>query len=125
MTETEIENFKVQLEAELQSITTELETFATLNKETGDWTAKPTEDLTSADENLAGDKVEEWNTRRALMAQIEVRYSNINHALDKIAKGTYGKCEISGEEIEIERLQANPAARTNLANIEREKELII
>ena len=37
--------------------------------------------------------------------------------------GTYGSCEISGEAIEVERLEANPAARTCKAHIEREAEL--
>ena len=80
-------------------------------------------DLGNADENVEADAVEEWNGRRALMAQLEIRYRNIKRALEKIANGTYGICEISGEPIEEERLHANPAARTNLANIDREKEL--
>ena len=44
-------------------------------------------------------------------------------ALQKIKAGAYGVCEISGEPIEVERLAANPAARTTLANADREKEL--
>lgn len=120
------EAFKTRLEAELATIISDLETIATQNTETGDWVAVPPNDeVGNADENIIADTVEEWDTRRALMTQLEIRYRNINEALKKIEAGTYGVCEISGEPIEIERLQANPAARTNLANIDREKELPI
>lgn len=118
------EEFKHQLEIALAKITTELETIATKNSESGDWVAVPVAgDLGNADENVEADVVEEWNERRALLAQLEIRYRNIVRALEKIENGTFGVCEISGQPIEKERLHANPAARTNLANIDREKEL--
>lgn len=121
-----IEIFKTKLEDELVKVTKELETFAVQNKDTGDWIAvPPMDDQGSADDNTNADIVEEWNERRALMAQIEIRYKNITRALEKMSSGTYGKCEISGDDIEPERLMANPAARTNIANMERERELIM
>lgn len=120
------EAFKARLEAELATVTSDLKTIATRNTETDDWVAIPVSgEVGNADENSAADTVEEWNERRALMTQLEIRYRNISEALKKIETGTYGICEISGKPIEIERLQANPAARTNLANIDREKELPI
>tara|TARA_B100001989_G_C24513065_1_gene451524 strand:- start:303 stop:674 length:372 start_codon:yes stop_codon:yes gene_type:complete len=118
------EQFKIQLEQELESLTTELEDIAQLNKQTGDWVAIPAgEDLKTADENVEADAVEDWNERRALLAQLEIRHRNLKRALDKIDSGTYGVCEISGEVIEEERLAANPAARTNIANRDKESEL--
>lgn len=118
------EEFKNRLEEELNLITKELETIAVKNPATDDWNAVPVvEELGNADPNVEADVVEEWNERQALMAQLEIRYRNIKIALQKISDGTYGTCEISGQPIEIERLQANPAARTNLANIDREREL--
>jgi DnaK suppressor protein len=39
------------------------------------------------------------------------RLQEINHALEKIDKGTYGVCEMSGELISDERLMAMPTAR--------------
>jgi len=39
------------------------------------------------------------------------RLQEINHALEKIEKGTYGICEMSGELISDERLMAMPTAR--------------
>ncbi|MCA9355134.1 hypothetical protein KC865_01100 [Candidatus Kaiserbacteria bacterium] len=122
MLDTEI--FKNRLESELAKIVSELETIAVLNPRSGDWVAIPVaEDLKNADENVEADAVEEWENRRALLAELEIRHRNIVRALEKIKTGTYGICEISGKEIEGERLTANPAARTNLANMEREKEL--
>jgi RNA polymerase-binding transcription factor DksA len=118
------DEFKTKLETELQNVTAELQTIATLNEATGDWVAIPDQtELGDPDENIEADAVEEWNERRALMVQLETRYRNIVRALKKLEDGTFGTCEISGEPIEEERLQANPAARTNLANMDREKEL--
>lgn len=115
---------KQRLETELAQVTKDLEAIAQFNQETGDWVAIPdATELGDADPNVEADAVEEWNERRSLMPTLETRYRNIVRALQKIEAGTYGTCEISGEPIEAERLEANPAARTNLANIEREKEL--
>ena len=69
------------------------------------------------------DRVEDWDERRSTIAALETRYNNIKRALDKIEKGTYGICEISGQPIEAERLKANPAARTSQANQEKEAQL--
>jgi len=115
---------KKKLNDELNRITKELEGLGEQNAESGDWIATPNEKNTDvADPNLEADSVEDWNERRALVAELEIRYRNVKRSLDKIEAGTYGVCEISGEKIELERLEVNPAARTNLENIDREKEL--
>ncbi len=46
------------------------------------------------------------------MAVLENRWNEVRAALKKIEAGTYGICEISGEPIEEDRLEVNPAART-------------
>ena len=116
--------FEASLQSELVTITSELESIATKNPLSNDWVAVPiAEDLKTADRNNEADAVEEWNERRAILAQLEILYRNLVRALDKIATGTFGVCEISGDKIEIERLRANPAARTSIANIEKETEL--
>lgn len=118
------EIYKDRLKTALAQIVTELKTIAVQSPDSGDWVAvSVAEDLQTADSNVEADAVEEWETRRAVLAQLETRYRNITRALDKIKDGTYGICEISSDPIEKERLEANPAARTNLANLEREKEL--
>jgi RNA polymerase-binding transcription factor DksA len=118
------EELKNQLEFALSQIVSELNTIAVQQPETGDWVAIPAiEDRANADANLDADVTEDWNVRRATLGQLETRYRNITRALKKFETGNYGICEISGEPIETERLAVNPAARTNLANINREKEL--
>ena len=118
------DEYKARLEAELKSVEAELKSIAVEDTNTGDWVAIPVgEDLQTADENTEADAIEEWDTRRAILAQLEISHRNIKLALQKITDGNYGICEISGEPIETERLQANPAARTNIANRDREKEL--
>ena len=118
------EELKHRLEAELETVTTELNSIATQNPATGDWVAIPEEgSVGNADPNDAADAVEGWNERRAMLGQLETRYQNINRALKKFEDDTYGICEISGEPIESERLEANPAARTNQANMDREQNL--
>jgi len=120
------EILKTKLEEEFSKVVADLQTIATQNPVTGDWVSIPaSEEIGNADENIVADVTEEWNSRRALMTQLETRYLNIKRALEKMENGTYGNCEISGEPIEDERLMANPAARTNLANIDRERELPI
>ena len=66
----------------------------------------------SADLNDVADRTEEYDARRAELAVLENRWNEVRAALKKIAVGTYGICEISGEPIEEDRLDVNPAART-------------
>jgi DnaK suppressor protein len=51
------------------------------------------------------------------VSTLQARLSDVNRALDKIEAGTFGSCEVSNEPIEADRLEANPAARTNKANM--------
>lgn len=46
----------------------------------------------------------------AIEAEMERELVQIERALARIADGTYGICEVGGEEIPIERLEARPAA---------------
>jgi len=119
-----ISDFKSRLETELKVVEKELKTVGVQNPEnSNDWEAKETEmDVmnATADENEAADKFEEYTQNRAINDALEVRYNNIKKALEKIEAGTYGICEIGGEEIEEERLEANPSARTCKAHISEE-----
>lgn len=118
------EEYKKRLETQLTEVINELKTIAIQDPETDDWEAVPdNEDAIETDDNVDADAVEDWDIRGGVVAELETRYRNINRALEKIAAGTYGICEISGEPIEPERLDANPAARTNIANRDREREL--
>lgn len=121
----ETHKYQAALTAELATITVELEGLGVHNpavKE--DWIPTPVDvETTEADPNIVADRSEDWNERRGVLDALETRYNNINRALEKIAAGTYGICEISGSPIETDRLDANPAARTCKAHLENEADL--
>ena len=48
----------------------------------------------------------------SLARQTEQRLVEIEAALDRLAKGSYGICERCGRQVPDERLQARPTART-------------
>lgn len=117
--------YKARLETMLTELTEELAAVGILDPHNPkDWVAVPESmDTHEADIDLVADVVEEWDERQGLVATLEKRYNNIMRALKKIEAGTYGICEISGEPIEMERLNANPSARTNMAHMNEEETL--
>ena len=46
----------------------------------------------------------------AVEAELQRELEQIDHALARVADGSYGVCEVGGEEIPVERLEARPAA---------------
>lgn len=119
------ETYKEQLQATLAELEAELQTLGIHNPEVPeDWQATPEGvNESQADPNVGADRAEDWGERRATLAQLETRYNNVRRALKKIDDGTFGTCEICGEEIETDRLDANPAARTDKAHINNEVDL--
>ncbi len=117
--------YNLRLKEELEEVINQLQSLGITNPDVpGDWIAVPPQDETrEADENVLADQAEEWSNRTAILDDLETRYNNIKRALAKIENGTYGVCEISGEPIEPERLDANPAARTCKAHLEEESSL--
>lgn len=51
----------------------------------------------------------------ALLAAADAHLADVDMALDRIADGTYGRCERCGEPVTRERLLARPTARTCIA----------
>ena len=121
----DINNYKERLESELAELTKELQSLGIHNPQVPeDWIATPSEAADAEpDPNEQADRVEDWQERRATLALLETRYNNINRALKKITDNEYGVCEIGGEEIEEDRLDANPAARTCKEHLEEEAKL--
>jgi len=114
------EHFKSKLEAELKVVEKELNELGWKDPETGEWSATGnTLDVTTpmADSNEAADQLEEYGERQAETSTLEARRSDIKDAQMKIVQGTYGTCEVCGKEIEEDRLEANPAARTCKAHL--------
>lgn len=95
-------------------IAKELEEIA-VEGENGLWSAKdPQMDVMSpiAEPNEAADKLEELDERGEEVTSLSNRLADVRLALENIEQGAYGACEVCGKEIEEERLEANPAART-------------
>lgn len=107
------------LESEKQSLRSELSQIGKENPQTGDWYAIPMETDGDAESDYSdqADYVEDFESRSARLGEIEKRYRDVVDALKKIETGNYGICEKSGQPIEIDRLQANPAARTCKAHM--------
>jgi len=107
-------HFKKKLEEELKIVEGELRELGFENSE-GEWeaTGGSLETMSpTADSNEFADQLEEYGERRAETETLQARWSELKHALEKIENGKYGICEVSGQPIELERLEANPAART-------------
>lgn len=47
----------------------------------------------------------------AMVEQLRERLADCNHALERLERGDYGKCERCGNEIDPQRLEVLPAAR--------------
>lgn len=67
-------------------------------------------ELSSIDNHPADEGTDLFEREKdiALSQHEKLHIYNINRALDAIDKGTYGKCEVCGKEIPIERLKALP-----------------
>ncbi len=65
------------------------------------------------DENFAdsGQVAAEQGEHRTLTATLQEQLDEVEHALRKLDNGTYGTCEASGQDIDIDRLTAMPATR--------------
>ena len=81
-----------------------------------DWNAvtDEVESEPSADKNDRADAIEDLEENTSITNELEARLKDVNDALERIESGTYGKDETTGEEIPADRLEANPAARTNI-----------
>lgn len=113
----DIPAFKARLEKEREVLERELSGLGTKNDQ-GDWVpSKPEGEEFGADRNDNADVIEAMQENNASLNELEGRLNLVIQALTKIDGGGYGVCEACGEEIEIERLNANPAATTCLAHM--------
>lgn len=113
--------FKSKLEKEKESLKEEMTTIGRRSRNNpGGWEATPGEiEVDEADENEVADKMEELEENNLILEQLEKQMSEIDAALERIENGTYGICEISGQPIEKERLEANPSARTCIKHMKK------
>ena len=111
---TDINEIKTKLEKEKIALEAELGEVAQKNpNRVSDWEAKGADDeKMSADDNVLADNISDYESNNAVVNELEPRLKDVNIALEKITNNTYGKCEVCGNDIDAERLNANPAART-------------
>ncbi|HAJ44823.1 TPA: hypothetical protein DCX62_00660 [Candidatus Azambacteria bacterium] len=76
--------------------------------------------ITSEEDLESGESVNESDEdmkNKALSDHLELRLKEVREALERIDGGTYGICEVCQKEIPLERLQANPAAKTDMEHV--------
>ena len=102
-----LENQKVQLEADLSGVGRRDP------KNPNDWEATVSDlDVLPADENDVADMFEELEENKALINALEAQLREVDSALLKIDTDKFGVCEVCGKEIEADRMDANPSAKT-------------
>jgi RNA polymerase-binding transcription factor DksA len=110
--------FKEALTAEKQNLETQLSTVGRRNPSNpADWEPIPSETGQESDPNDQADLIENYEENTAILKDLEIRYNEVLGALARIEDGTYGVCSTGGEEIEEDRLAADPAATTCKAHL--------
>lgn len=116
-----IEYFKEKLEKRKKDLEEALSHVGQKNpKMAGDWEVTVADmNVMTADKNELADAFEQLESRAAIEDKLEGQLTFINEALEKIKKGKYGICETGGEQIEEERLEANPVAKNCIKHAKR------
>lgn len=122
LSQDKIKALKQRLEAEKAVLEGELGSLGRSIGDKGDWMATPGEQMgpdggADADESIQAGYVEEFEGRVAEVNVLEQHHEQMAHALERIENGTYGICEVCGENIEEDRLNANPASATCKAHM--------
>lgn len=114
MEKSKLKYFRTKLDAEKLSLEKELATVGRRNPHNpDDWEPKYADiDTDSADNLEVAEELESYQNNISILNSLELRYNDVLKAIEKIHQNKYGICEIGGEEIEDDRLEANPAAKT-------------
>ncbi len=116
--------YELALRKNLLVVTEQLTDIAVYTADTDDWHIQTDSgSVGESDSDLIADAAEAADAQITELAELENQYKAITHALQKIAAGTYGICEIAGEPIEVARLNANPSSRTCTQHMEEEYRL--
>ena len=104
---------KEKLEKEKNILLEEMKGMGKLNEETGEWETIPEElEFPQSDQNDMADRFEDFEARSSMMKTLEPRLKDILKALKGLNRESFGKCEVCKKDIEMSRLEANPAAKT-------------
>jgi RNA polymerase-binding transcription factor DksA len=111
-------HFRELLSEEKRTLEAQLATVGRKNPSNpADWEPVPSETGQEADPNDQADLMENYGENTAILNDLEIRFNEVGAALARIEAGTYGICTVGGEEIEKERLEADPAASTCKAHL--------
>lgn len=109
--------YKTLLETERDEIMNDLKSFSVKDPITGNYSTISDTSETQADDSDLDDRNEDFENDSAMTETLSLKLKDIEDALSKINNEKYGVCEICNQEIEEERLQANPSARTCIADM--------
>jgi RNA polymerase-binding transcription factor DksA len=110
---------KENLEKERDVLFEQMKDMGKLNNETGEWEATPEElEFPESDQNDMADRFEDFEARSSMIRTLEPRLNSILKALRGIGRDSFGKCDVCKKDIEMARLEANPAARTCKEHLE-------
>lgn len=104
LTEEEKNELKAKLERAKKDITVEIE-----NLSAHDGVTDFGSDIDHLDEEA--DEAEEFGNQLGIVQALKERLNDVERALAKFEKGTYGVCEKCGKEIDKELLMAAPESR--------------
>lgn len=112
-----LQELKKKLEEEKTNLEKDLETFADKDRKVPhDYDTRypnldDNTDTAAPDSNAQ--EINAFDNLLAIEHLLELRLKDVEEALNKIKKndGSYGKCEVCHNEIEISRLKVNPAAK--------------
>ncbi len=109
----DIQKYKTLLEEEKTDLEVELSAIAQPSSEDPHvWEAIQNDTTMEADPNDQADHLDEYQENRAVVEVLNPQYKEVLSALDRIEQGTYGTCSVCGNEIEEDRLEADPSAST-------------
>ena len=111
-----LDELKTKLLAEKARLTEALASITRTNPDNPeDWTVKNDEaESDVSDKNDQGDAMEDLEENAAIANPLEAQLKDVDEALARIDEGTYGHDETTGDPIPLDRLEANPSARTNI-----------
>jgi len=111
-----LSELKKKLEKEQNLLKKDLLKFADKDKKIpGDYDTRfPDFGGRSSSPDESANETEEYEKLLAVEYTLELRLRDVSDALKKIKEDNYGNCEICKKGIELNRLKANPAAKTCL-----------
>lgn len=109
----DLKHWQEKLGAEKADLESQLSKVGRVNPQNkNDWEVKPLGGEETVFRDEVADELEEMDERKEIERGLEERLKQVREALERIARGKFGICEVGGEPIEEDRLESNPAART-------------